>query len=709
MVGAAVAMGIGNQATHAQTVSGPTFDCARAQSPLSHVICREPSTWDADWALSSSYWAAYFSVEGPNRTQLRDGHVSWMRSVEVECGLASGSVTPRAGACVTQKYQARAASYRSSLTGDALAEASLRPEALMALQSRLIELGFMAGSPDGVFGAGTRQAIRAYRQTLGQPPADFLDQQQRTALLRQRPVAEARRPVQTPPSGGPAFGPNPFASGDPREVLPGMIMGMLNGVTRGQPMPMPMPIPSPSGRRPPAGVSPEPDLDQFEAPARAAPTPYAPQRPGASSQARAPESEFSDSETAVVTSPLGSRAQSADSGVRTVEVKGTGDSADAARKDAARLAIQQVVGIFVDNRRRIELNVSDAKVSEVVNEKLISYTNAYVSRMDVVRTEQKDGVFEVAARVSVSVAPLLKVLQENAVPTVRFDTATAASTVETLSQEKAGAIELYADLIDRADALMKIGVGTPQVDPKLPSSPDEAWLRIPLTYNVNDEAAREWRTKFDLFAQKRASVLIRVATERPNTDECGFPVLNIERSVRDMSSNRANFLSERPSGQQHGVAACFPSYETPDGVMAECLGRTFVDDSSPYGEVCQPGRPCLHFAEKAKKLRLVVELVGADNTVVYASRMPFRNYPVLALTSSQREPQRDERTFFNYCAASQSPFFDTGTRNTGVGFGDVMVFPPKGSKIRGYLNLRLSNSVISRISSVRARIDKDTP
>ena len=140
--------------------------------------------------------------------RLRDSHVDWMRSVELECGLASGPGAPRAGACVSQKYQARAANYRGTLRGDAFAEASLRPEARIALQSRLVELGFLTGSPDGVFGAGTRQAIRAYRQTLGQPPADFLDQQQRTALLRQRPVEESRRPVQTLPPGEPTYGPN---------------------------------------------------------------------------------------------------------------------------------------------------------------------------------------------------------------------------------------------------------------------------------------------------------------------------------------------------------------------------------------------------------------------------------------------------------------------------------------------------------------------
>lgn len=704
----------------AQTPSGPTFDCSRAQTAMSRAICQDPNTWDADWALSASYWAAYFSVDGPDRVRLRDGHVAWFKTVEDGCGLAANvSADPgRAASCIAQRYRARATGYLNMLSGDARAEASLRPEALMAIQGRLVAMGFMAGNADGVFGAGTRQAIRSYRQTLGHAPADFLDAQERAALLRPAPAGQdrARSPFGEaaqqgrPPLPDPRFARDPFNQGqgspqvDPRAVLPGIIMGMLGGAPqRGQP-----PSYYAERRREPMFRA-ERGRDDFNDAGHFAATPARPS-PGPTRAGASPASEFSDGETAVLSAPLGPRpAPEADPGVRTVEVKGTGDDPDAARKDAARLAIQQVVGVFVDNRRRVELNVSDRKVSEVVDEKLISYTNAYVSKLEVVRTEQRGGLYEVTARVGVAVKPLLKVLQDNAVPVVAFDTATAASTVETLGQEKAAATELYADLVAKAEGLVRVGVGTPQVDASLPSSADEAWLRIPLTYSVNDDAAREWRAKFDLIAQKRAQVFVRLDRAdrgRSGQPNCRPPAFDAG-FARGFGGDQRTFLSERTPSEQLGVAACFASYQTADGVMAECLGRTFVTNER-YSQRCPPEGQCLHFDQRAQRLRLVVEFLDKDGTVVFASRQPFRSYPALQADVSRTAPQGQERGFFNYCVPTQQdPFFAVASHAMGTSFGDVLIFPERGSRVRGYLNLLLSNATIARITSVRARIARD--
>lgn len=708
---------------HAQAPSGPAFDCGRAQSTLSQAICRDPASWESDWALSSSYWAAYFSVEGADRAQLRDGHLAWLKSVEDGCGLAANATYDggRAAGCVVQRYRSRATGYRNSLSRDALAEASLRPEMLMDIQARLIALGFLTGVADGVFGAGTRFAIRAYRQTLGHAPADFLDAQERAAILRS-PSTE-RNPGRDPSGGNvferrpsapdPRFPPDLAGRGygqvrgprvDPNAAIPGMMIDMLGGSV-------------PSRRQSPSyyadwqqeqAVSTERRADEFNGSVHHAPNSVLPPREMPRGGA-APGSEFADGATAVVTAPLAGRTvPDTDAGIRTVEVKGTGDTADTARKDAARLAIQQVVGVFVDNRRRVELNVSDRKVSEIVDEKLISYTNAYVNKLDVVKTEQKGGVYEITARVGVAVKPLLKVLQDNAVPVVPFDTVTAASTVETLGQEKTAAVELYTDLVAKAEAMLRVGVGTPQVDPNLPSSSDQAWLRIPLTYSVNDDAAREWRTKFNLIAQKRAEVRIKVvpsAPGRPGQPSCLPPILSMS-FARGFNGEQRSFLSERTPQQQQGVAVCFASYPTAEGVVAECLGRTFVTNEQ-YRQRCPAEGPCLHFDQRAASLRLVVEFLDKDGSVVFASRHSFKSYPSVTIGSSRSAPQGQEKSFFNFCVPSQESFFAVAGQDTGASFGDVLVFPTRGSKLRSYLNLLLPNVTIARITSVRARIAKD--
>jgi hypothetical protein len=62
-----------------------------------------------------------------------------------------------------------------------------------------------------------------------------------------------------------------------------------------------------------------------------------------------------------------------------VSVTALGDTPDTARKEAARLAVQQIAGVFIDHRRQIELKMSDQRLSEIVEEKVLSYTNAYVT------------------------------------------------------------------------------------------------------------------------------------------------------------------------------------------------------------------------------------------------------------------------------------------------------------------------------------------
>jgi membrane-bound lytic murein transglycosylase B len=52
----------------------------------------------------------------------------------------------------------------------------LRREDILALQQGLQTLGLLPGTPDGVAGTATRQAVRAFQKTNGLPPDGFIDQ-----------------------------------------------------------------------------------------------------------------------------------------------------------------------------------------------------------------------------------------------------------------------------------------------------------------------------------------------------------------------------------------------------------------------------------------------------------------------------------------------------------------------------------------------------
>ena len=218
-----------------------------------------------------------------------------------------------------------------------------------------------------------------------------------------------------------------------------------------------------------------------------------------------------------------------------MEVTGSGDTPEAARNEASRLAVQQVAGLYVDNRRQVESKISDSSVTDIVDEKILTYTNAYVKSLKVVGTEKRGEIFEVRAIVSVTVAPLLKVLQDNAVPTVTLDTNSTASTADSLAQEKIKAMQLYSDLIGRIADLVTVGVGKPEIDPSLPSSADSSWLSIPVTFKVNNDAIKEWRSKFELFADQQATIELPVnrlvlnsQIDNNNQKQCSVPVLDTQ-------------------------------------------------------------------------------------------------------------------------------------------------------------------------------------
>jgi hypothetical protein len=73
--------------------------------------------------------------------------------------------------------------YRKRLSGLALDEINLSPVLLKKIQTRLIELQFLSGNADAVFGANTRAAIRNYQASIDHVQSDFLSVEERSMLL----------------------------------------------------------------------------------------------------------------------------------------------------------------------------------------------------------------------------------------------------------------------------------------------------------------------------------------------------------------------------------------------------------------------------------------------------------------------------------------------------------------------------------------------
>ena len=163
--------------------SRPTFDCAKAESPLALLICSGEETARADWDLRIASWVRYFSLDKDDRATFWEDQDKWLKSLNQKCRLSASPFSRQQTSCVIGAYKGRAALYRSKLKGDAVAESNMTPEQLAQIQQALITLGFLNGEADGEFGPMTRDAIRKYQEANGFPQSDYLSMQQRRTLL----------------------------------------------------------------------------------------------------------------------------------------------------------------------------------------------------------------------------------------------------------------------------------------------------------------------------------------------------------------------------------------------------------------------------------------------------------------------------------------------------------------------------------------------
>ena len=162
----------------------PTFDCSRARSLTARTMCSDEAGASADWDLITAYWARYFSLPEADRHSFDQAQQDWLNSLNQKCPRAQNPQQ-----CVLTAYHKRAASYRSRLAGDALAESRLSPEQHARIQQSLIALGYLTDSPDGEFGSNTRAAIRQFKAQSGDTESDFLTAEQRAELLQGTPSA----------------------------------------------------------------------------------------------------------------------------------------------------------------------------------------------------------------------------------------------------------------------------------------------------------------------------------------------------------------------------------------------------------------------------------------------------------------------------------------------------------------------------------------
>lgn len=211
---------------------GPSYDCSKATTPLTLLICVDPGLSRLDLRFGQAYWALFQQLDPSDRKSLTEEDLSFIDQVQFDCGL------PRAGAltaevwqardCVRAGYEKRRETWISRLTGAAREEADRPLNEHVELQRILRQLGFIPPGPvDGVYGRDTGAGIVVWQTSRGRPVTGLLGNSDARALASEGQAgsqAAAQQPQ--PPEPGPVSGrsasappPAPTAEVTTREEL----------------------------------------------------------------------------------------------------------------------------------------------------------------------------------------------------------------------------------------------------------------------------------------------------------------------------------------------------------------------------------------------------------------------------------------------------------------------------------------------------------
>jgi hypothetical protein len=192
---------------------------------------------------------------------------------------------------------------------------------------------------------------------------------------------------------------------------------------------------------------------------------------------------------------------------RTVEVTGEGESLDAAHDDATRQAIMQVAGEYIDTKRLVVLKIDDERLSEMLSEKIISYSNGFVEKVEPISSENKAGLFYFRAKITIKTEPLVDKLagmdiSTKSVSPAPIDTLTIIQRLRAGARAGKGATALIQRLInEQLDFYeVKLAGEFKQVDePKVSSLPG-VWVKAPLKFRARQDTITEWQKTFAMIA-----------------------------------------------------------------------------------------------------------------------------------------------------------------------------------------------------------------
>jgi TPR repeat protein len=172
----------------AEHTIGPSFDCAKLQTPLAQMICSSSELSKVDLEMVQTFNALRQQVGNSGWAALLQEAVDLQKLVLKKCNIPTVGMPPPGhgdqAICLSDEYGKQKTAWALRLDGPGTEEAYRSLEEHISLQRDLQKLGFLpAGEAiEGVYGSATRSAIIGWQRQQGLSETGFITVDQAFAL-----------------------------------------------------------------------------------------------------------------------------------------------------------------------------------------------------------------------------------------------------------------------------------------------------------------------------------------------------------------------------------------------------------------------------------------------------------------------------------------------------------------------------------------------
>jgi len=186
---------------------------------------------------------------------------------------------------------------------------------------------------------------------------------------------------------------------------------------------------------------------------------------------------------------------------------GIGIDDDAARKNALARAVEEAVGVVVDAQTTV-------KDEQLISDKILTYSDAFVSHVEVIRTWKEAELTNVKIQATVEMRPLIQKLEANNIAVKDVSGESLFATAVTQEKRKAdGQTLILEQLKDFPVNVMQAEIaGEPQI---VKTDGDDATVRYDLRLSVDRQKYKEFveRLKRTLDGTNQTGISINLVAE----------------------------------------------------------------------------------------------------------------------------------------------------------------------------------------------------